>query len=163
MLAEHTRRVQEQAKNRNALGTVSGAPGAVATGGGADPTNLVFELTETAILTDIKVVEEFAKGLAELGCGLALDDFGTGFGTLTYLKLLPVQYLKIDVEFVRDLATNQTNQYLVKAIVSLARGLGQKTIAEGVEDEETLALLHEYGVDFAQGYHLGRPAPMTSP
>jgi PAS domain S-box-containing protein len=128
---------------------------------GADPTNLVFELTETAILTDIKVVEEFAKGLAELGCGLALDDFGTGFGTLTYLKLLPVQYLKIDVEFVRDLATNPTNQYLVKAIVSLARGLGQKTIAEGVEDEETLALLHEYGVDFAQGYHLGRPAPMT--
>jgi PAS domain S-box-containing protein len=130
---------------------------------GADPTNLVFELTETAILTDIKVVEEFAIGLAALGCGLALDDFGTGFGTLTYLKLLPVQYLKIDVEFVRDLATNQTNQYLVKAIVSLARGLGQKTIAEGVEDEETLALLHEYGVDFAQGYHLGRPAPMTSP
>ena len=128
---------------------------------GADPTNLVFELTETAILTDIKVVEQFAKGLAELGCGLALDDFGTGFGTLTYLKLLPVQYLKIDVEFVRDLATNQTNQYLVKAIVSLARGLGQKTIAEGVEDEETLALLHEYGVDFAQGYHLCRPAPMT--
>jgi PAS domain S-box-containing protein len=128
---------------------------------GADPTNLVFELTETAILTDVKVVEQFAKGLAELGCGLALDDFGTGFGTLTYLKLLPVQYLKIDVEFVRDLATNQTNQYLVKAIVSLARGLGQKTIAEGVEDEGTLALLHEYGVDFAQGYHLGRPAPMT--
>jgi PAS domain S-box-containing protein len=128
---------------------------------GADPTNLVFELTETAILTDVKVVEGFAKGLAELGCGLALDDFGTGFGTLTYLKLLPVQYLKIDVEFVRDLATNETNQYLVKAIVSLAHGLGQKTIAEGVEDEETLALLHQYGVDFAQGYHLGRPAPMT--
>jgi PAS domain S-box-containing protein len=128
---------------------------------GADPTNLVFELTETAILTDTKVVEEFAKGLAELGCGLALDDFGTGFGTLTYLRLLPVQYLKIDIEFVRDLATNQTNQYLVKAIVGLARGFGQKTIAEGVEDEETLALLHEYGVDFAQGYHLGRPAPMT--
>jgi PAS domain S-box-containing protein len=128
---------------------------------GADPTNLVFELTETAILTDVKVVEEFAKGLADLGCGLALDDFGTGFGTLTYLKLLPVQYLKIDVEFVRDLATNQTNQYLVKAIVSLARGLGQKTIAEGVEDEETLDLLHDYGVDFAQGYHLGGPAPVT--
>jgi PAS domain S-box-containing protein len=130
---------------------------------GADPTNLIFELTETALLADIKVVEEFARGLAELGCGLALDDFGTGFATLTYLKLLPVQYLKIDVEFVRDLATNQTNQYLVKAIVSLARGLGQKTIAEGVEDEETLVLLHEYGVDFAQGYHLGRPAPMTRP
>jgi PAS domain S-box-containing protein len=130
---------------------------------GADPADLIFELTETALLSDIKVVEEFAKGLAELGCGLALDDFGTGFATLTYLKLLPVQYLKIDVEFVRDLATNRTNQYLVKAIVSLARGLGQKTIAEGVEDEETLALLHEYGVDFAQGYHLGRPAPMTSP
>lgn len=130
---------------------------------GADPSNLVFELTETALLTDIKVAAEFAKGLAQLGCGLALDDFGTGFGTLSYLKLLPVQYLKIDVEFVRDLATNQTNQHLVKAIVSLAHGLEQKAIAEGVEDEETLALLREYGVDFAQGYHLGRPAPMTRP
>jgi PAS domain S-box-containing protein len=130
---------------------------------GADPTNLVFELTETALLADIKIVEEFANGLAELGCALALDDFGTGFGTLTHLKCLPVRYLKIDVEFVRDLATNQTNQYLVKAIVSLAQGLGQKTIAEGVEDEETLSLLRDYGVDFAQGYHLGRPAPIPNP
>jgi PAS domain S-box-containing protein len=130
---------------------------------GADPANVVFELTETALMGDITVGETFANGLAKIGCGLALDDFGTGFASLTYLKILPVQYLKIDVEFVRDLATNETNQHLVRTIVSLARGLGQETVAEGVEDEETLALLREYGVDFAQGYHLGRPAPMTDP
>jgi EAL domain-containing protein (putative c-di-GMP-specific phosphodiesterase class I) len=130
---------------------------------GADPTNLVFELTETALLADNRVVEEFANGLAELGCGLALDDVATGFGTLTCLELLPVQYVRIDADFVDDLGTNQINQYLLRAIVSLARRLGQKTLAEGVQDEATLSLLCEYGVDFAQGDHLGRPAPMTSP
>jgi PAS domain S-box-containing protein len=129
---------------------------------GADPADVIIELTETALMADITAGEEFARGLADIGCRLALDDFGTGFGSLANLKVLPAQYLKIDIEFVRDLATNETNQHLVKTIVSLARGLDQKTVAEGVEDERTLALLYEYGVDFAQGYHLGRPAPMTS-
>jgi PAS domain S-box-containing protein len=130
---------------------------------GADPVNVMFELTETGLMSDITAGVKFAHGVREIGCRLALDDFGTGFASLTYLKVLPVQYLKIDVEFVRDLATNQTNQHLVRTIVSLARGLGQKTIAEGVEDEETLALLRQYDVDFAQGYLLGRPAPLTTP
>ena len=87
-------------------------------------------------------------------------DFGTGFGSFTYLKALPIGYLKIDVEFVRGLVSSAPNQHLVKAIVSLARGFGHRTIAEGVEDQETLELLREYGVDFAQGYFLGRPAPI---
>lgn len=130
---------------------------------GADPTNLIVELTKTALLTDHQVVEDFANGLAELGCGLALDDFGTGLGTLTSLELLQVQSLKLDADFVRDLETNQTNQYLLKAIVSLAARLGQKTIADGVQDEATLSLVCEYGIDFAQGDHLGRPAPVMSP
>ena len=127
---------------------------------GADPANLVFEITETALMGDIEKGEAFAHGLADIGCGLALDDFGTGFGSFTYLKALPIGYLKIDIEFVRDLDSSPANQHLVKAIVNLARSFGHRTIAEGVEDERTLELLREYGVDFAQGYFLGRPAPI---
>ena len=127
----------------------------------ADPANLVFEITETALMHDIAAGELFARGLAALGCGLALDDFGTGFGSFTYLKKLPITHLKIDIEFVRDLVANPDNLHVVKAIVSLARAFGLKTIAEGVEDEEALTLLRAEGVDFAQGFHLGRPSPTS--
>jgi PAS domain S-box-containing protein len=127
---------------------------------GADPANVVFEITETALMRDIDHGQSFAQRLVELGCAIALDDFGTGFGSFTYLKRLPVRFLKIDVEFVRHLGSNPGNQHLVKAIVSLAQAFGHRTIAEGVEDEETLTLLRNYGVDFVQGYHIGRPAPI---
>jgi PAS domain S-box-containing protein len=127
---------------------------------GADPANLIFEITETALMEDVEAGTALAHGLAGIGCQLALDDFGTGFGSFTYLKTVPVTYLKIDVDFVRDLGSNPANQHLVKAIVGLADGFGYKTIAEGVEDAETLALLTDYGVDFAQGFYLGRPAPI---
>jgi EAL domain-containing protein (putative c-di-GMP-specific phosphodiesterase class I) len=126
----------------------------------ADPSNVVFEITETALMQNVETGEAFARGLREIGCPLALDDFGTGFGTFTYLKKLPISYLKIDIEFVRDLTTNRANQHLVKAIVGLAQDFGYQTIAEGVEDAETLVLLKDYGVDYAQGFHLGRPAPI---
>jgi PAS domain S-box-containing protein len=129
---------------------------------GADPSNIVFELTETALMHDPEAAERFARRLVALGCGLALDDFGTGFGSFTYLKRLPVKILKIDIEFVSDLPSNPVNQNLVKAIVSLAHGFGQQTIAEGVENEETRTLLRDYGVDFAQGFHVGRPSSMDS-
>ena len=125
-----------------------------------DPANIVFEITETALMHNIEAGEILARGLAAIGCQLALDDFGTGFGSFTYLKKLPITYLKVDVDFVRDLATNRDNQHLVRAIVGLARDFGYQTIAEGVEDAETLALVKDYGVDFAQGFHLGRPAPI---
>jgi PAS domain S-box-containing protein len=125
----------------------------------ADPANLVFEITETALMHDITAGEAFARGLAALGCGLALDDFGTGYGSFTYLKKLPITHLKIDIEFVRDLVTHPDNLHVVKAIVSLARAFGLKTIAEGVEDEGVLTMLRDEGVDFAQGFHLGRPGP----
>jgi PAS domain S-box-containing protein len=127
----------------------------------ADPANLVFEITETALMNDITAGEAFARGLTELGCGLALDDFGTGFGSFTYLKRLPITHLKIDIEFIRDLATNPANLHVVKAIVSLARAFGLKTIAEGIEDEQALTLLRAEGVDYAQGFHLGRPGPIN--
>jgi EAL domain-containing protein (putative c-di-GMP-specific phosphodiesterase class I) len=127
---------------------------------GADPANLVLEITETALMRDLKAGVEFAQRLAEIGCGLALDDFGTGFGSFTYLKKFPVRYLKIDVDFVRDLVDDPGNQHLVQAIVNIAHGFGCKTIAEGVEDERALELLRDYGVDYAQGFLLGRPAPL---
>ncbi len=129
---------------------------------GTDPSNIVFEITETALMHDINAGETFARGLCDMGCSVALDDFGTGFGSFTYLKNLPIHYLKIDIEFVRELISNPANRHVVKAIVSLARGFGHQTIAEGVEDAETLQLLRECGVDFAQGYHIGRPAPVDA-
>ncbi len=126
---------------------------------GANPSNIAFEITETALMRDIHKGEAFARGVVDLGCGVSLDDFGTGFGTFTYLKRLPLSYLKIDLEFVRDLVASSANQYVVKAIVNLAHGFGCQTIAEGVEDEATLKLLREFGVDFAQGFYVGHPAP----
>jgi PAS domain S-box-containing protein len=129
---------------------------------GADPANLVFEITETAMMDDLVAGERFAFGLAGLGCGVALDDFGTGFASFTYLKRLRVDYLKIDVEFVRELDTTPANRHLVRAIVSLARAFGLRTIAEGVENDEVLAILRAEGVDFAQGFHLGRPGPLAA-
>jgi EAL domain-containing protein (putative c-di-GMP-specific phosphodiesterase class I) len=129
---------------------------------GADPSNVIFELTETALLDEIAAGVAFAEGLTEIGCGLALDDFGTGFASLTYLRVLPARYVKIDIEFVRDLTHNETNQHLVRSIIHLARGLDKKTIAEGVESEAVLALLRSFGVDYAQGFHLGRPEPVAA-
>ncbi len=125
---------------------------------GANPSNITFEITETALMRDITKGEAFARGVVELGCGVSLDDFGTGFGTFTYLKRLPLAYLKIDLEFVRDLVASSANQYVVKAIVNLAQGFGCQTIAEGVEDDATLRLLRDFGVDFAQGFYVGRPS-----
>ena len=127
---------------------------------GADPANLVFEITETALMRDLEKGEAFAHALAKIGCGLALDDFGTGFGTFTYMKRLSFNYIKIDVEFVRDLGENSANQHIVKAIVDLAHGFGVQTIAEGVEDGATLKVIRDLRVDFAQGFYLGSPAPL---
>ena len=126
---------------------------------GADPDDLVFEITETALMENLDRGELFAQKLVQLGCQVALDDFGTGFGSFTYLKRLHADYLKIDMEFVRELTRSKPDQHVVEAIVTLARGFGQQTIAEGVEDQETLVLLRELGVSHAQGYHLGRPGP----
>ncbi len=127
---------------------------------GADPAHLVFEITETALMTDLRAGAEFARSLADLGCGLAIDDFGTGFGSLVYLKKLPITQLKIDIEFVRDLATNQANRDVVEAIVRLARAFNVRTVAEGIEDDATLECVRAAGVDFGQGFYLGRPAPI---
>jgi PAS domain S-box-containing protein len=123
---------------------------------------LVFEITETAVMSNMAAAETFATRLRKLGCRIALDDFGTGFGSFTYLKALEIDYLKIDIEFVRDLTSNPASRTVVEAVVSLAQGFGLRTIGEGVEDEQTEKMLRAMGVDYAQGYHIGRPAPLQS-
>jgi PAS domain S-box-containing protein len=130
-------------------------------GAGADPSKLTLEITETALMKDIAAAQRFAAGVAQLGCRLALDDFGTGFGGFTYLKKLQIDRLKIDVEFVRDLHSSSASQHVVKAVVSLAKAFSLDTVAEGVEDEQTLTLLNDMGVSHVQGYYLARPAPIS--
>jgi EAL domain-containing protein (putative c-di-GMP-specific phosphodiesterase class I) len=127
---------------------------------GADPAMLVFEITETALVGDEREGRQFVERMHELGCKVALDDFGTGYGGFTYLKQLPIDFLKIDIEFVRDLVTNEASRNVVEAIVTLAQRFGLKTVGEGVEDSDILQLLSELGVDYAQGYQIGRPAPL---
>jgi diguanylate cyclase (GGDEF)-like protein/PAS domain S-box-containing protein len=125
-----------------------------------DPSSLIFEVTETAAIRSIAKARQFASRVEDLGCAFALDDFGTGFGSFYYLKHLPFDYLKIDGDFIRDLPNSPTDQLTVRAIVEIAKGMGKRTIAEFVESEASLELLRGYGVDFAQGFHIGRPAPV---
>lgn len=127
---------------------------------GAPAGNVVFEVTEAALLSDLAAGEAFAGALRGIGCGLSLDDFGNGTGGFSYLQGLDVQTLKIDIDFVRGLPGNPHNQHLVQAIVGLARSFGIETIASGVEDDGTLALLREFGVDYAQGYAVHGLAPV---
>jgi diguanylate cyclase (GGDEF)-like protein/PAS domain S-box-containing protein len=125
---------------------------------GAPPSHITFEFTETAAISSIEDARALTLALRELGCQTALDDFGTGFGSFVLVKHIPVDALKIDAEFVRDLAGSEADQRIVAAIVQIAQGAGMRTVAEGIEDAGALAIVRELGVDYAQGYHLGRPA-----
>ncbi|MGN6371847.1 MAG: EAL domain-containing protein [Solirubrobacteraceae bacterium] len=118
---------------------------------------LIVEITETCAISDMRLARAFCEGLQALGGAIALDDFGSGFGSLQYLKQLPFDYLKIDGEFIRTLPVSREDQLLVQALVGVARGLGKQTVAEYVADDSTLALLCDYGVDYAQGFGLGPP------
>lgn len=126
---------------------------------GVDPRQFHFEVTETAAIANLAAAGELADRLRALGCRLVLDDFGTGFGTFSSLKQLPFDALKIDGSFIRGLCDDATDQVIVRSMVSVAHGLGKTVTAEWVEDERTRRRLVEYGVDYAQGYHLGRPLP----
>jgi diguanylate cyclase (GGDEF)-like protein/PAS domain S-box-containing protein len=132
------------------------------TNAGIDPASLIFEVTETAAVADIDHARSFAQSLATVGCRFALDDFGAGYASFYYLKHLPISYLKIDGEFIRELPDSPTDRLIVSALVDVCDGLGIKTVAEFVGDQRTLDTVRELGVDFAQGYHLGKPAPVSS-
>ncbi len=123
-----------------------------------DPGRIIFEITESlAILRPVHVERQIAR-LRELGCQLALDDFGTGYSSFSYLQQLDFDYLKIDGAFVVGLPQNPVDQKVIKLIADIAKEAGMRTIAEYVQDAESLALLEELGVDMAQGYFVGRPA-----
>lgn len=124
-----------------------------------EPNRLSFEITETAAVVNFDQARVFIQGLKNLGCKFALDDFGVGFSSFAYLRELPVDHIKIDGSFVRNLDQDPINQVLVRSIHEMARALEKKTIAEFVENEAILHILQEIGVDYAQGYYLGRPTP----
>jgi diguanylate cyclase (GGDEF)-like protein/PAS domain S-box-containing protein len=126
-----------------------------------DPASLVLEITETAAIANMDRARSFASSLTQIGCRFALDDFGAGFGSFYYLKHIPFDYVKIDGEFIRNLPASSTDQLILDSIVKMSNGLGKRTIAEFVGDHETVELLKQHGVDYAQGYHLGRPRPVT--
>jgi len=121
-----------------------------------DPSALTFEVTETVAIANMALAETFLTKLQKIGCRTSLDDFGAGMSSFAYLRELPVDYVKIDGRFVRNMAANATDQALVRAMNDISHALGKKTIAEFVEDENCFQLLREYGVDYAQGYHLGQ-------
>ncbi|WP_043529654.1 bifunctional diguanylate cyclase/phosphodiesterase [Litchfieldella xinjiangensis] len=127
---------------------------------GARPDHLIIEVTETAAVTDFTTAQRILEAIRGLGCKVALDDFGAGFSSFHYLAQLPADYIKIDGSFIRNLETSPENQLIVKAIADIATGFGKKSIAEFVERKETLDMLSDFGVDYAQGYYLSAPAPM---
>jgi PAS domain S-box-containing protein len=122
--------------------------------------NLVFEITETVVLEQLDVAADFAQRLNALGVAFALDDFGTGLGSLTELRSLPIQFLKIDALFVQNAIASPRDRAMVSGIVALARQLGMQTVAEGIEDAGTLKVIGDCGVDYAQGFFLGAPIPI---
>jgi EAL domain-containing protein (putative c-di-GMP-specific phosphodiesterase class I) len=127
---------------------------------GADPSLLTFEITETAPALDLPRATCVAERIAALGASVALDDFGTGYGSLSYLLRLPIHVVKIDRDFVADVVSDGRPRALVESVVHLARRLGQVTVAEGVENQATLDVLRECGVDHAQGFHIGGCEPI---
>jgi diguanylate cyclase (GGDEF)-like protein len=126
---------------------------------GIRPERVTFEITETAALRDFDRVRDFTLALTGEGFHFALDDFGMGFSSFRYLRELPVSTLKLDISYVRDLPKDKANRVFVRGMAGICRGLGVKTVAEGVESEEVLDLLPELGVDRAQGWHVGYPEP----
>jgi EAL domain-containing protein (putative c-di-GMP-specific phosphodiesterase class I) len=127
-----------------------------------DPSRLVLEIGERSAMASIAATQRFLDLAASLGCATALDDFGAGLGSLSYLKYLPFDFLKIDGAVVATCATNAVDRTLVSAIAAVAGELGRRTIAEATPDQATLDLLRRAGVDYAQGYFIGRPQPMDA-
>ena len=126
-----------------------------------DPSKITFEITETVAIDNFDHVKKFIQRMNKLGCKFSLDDFGSGYASYSYLRNLDVDYLKIDGLFVKDMHTDSKDLMMVKSMNDIAHSLGLKTIAEFVENKEILSLLNEIGVDYAQGYHVGKPSPIA--
>ena len=123
--------------------------------------SICFEVTETAAISNVQVAINFMNRLIKIGVQFSLDDFGSGLSSFSYLKAMPVTSLKIDGSFIKNIATDSVNAAMVQAISQVSRKLGIITIAEFVEDQATLDKLKTYRVDFAQGYHIEKPRPLS--
>jgi EAL domain-containing protein (putative c-di-GMP-specific phosphodiesterase class I) len=121
---------------------------------------LVFEITETAAMTEVDVTLKFIERLKDMGHRFALDDFGAGFSSFYYLKRFEVDYIKIDGGFIRDLCEGNSNALFVRALNDIARGLSKQVIAEGVETEQAFDMLLQMGAQYGQGYYFRSPYPM---
>ncbi|MFN0096254.1 MAG: putative bifunctional diguanylate cyclase/phosphodiesterase [Dehalococcoidia bacterium] len=126
-----------------------------------DPASLVFEITETAAVTNVARARSFIQRVKALGCRFALDDFGVGYSSISHLKNLDIDFLKIDGSLVTNVVRDVRDQHLIRAIVELAHGLGKTTVAEFVGDAATFAMLERLGVEFGQGFYLGVPRPIA--
>lgn len=118
---------------------------------------LTFEITETAAVENYKQTRSMINHIRALGCHFALDDFGAGFCSFNYLKTFPVDYVKIDGQFITNLLNDETDQMLVRSMHQIAKKMGKKTIAEFVECPKTIHFLREIGIDYGQGYIFGKP------
>ena len=127
-----------------------------------DPRQLVFEITETAAISNLANVVHFMREFRSRGCQFSLDDFGSGLSSFMYLKNLPVDYLKIDGQFVQNITTDHVDRSMVEAILQIGRAMKIKTIAERVESREVLACLAEIGVEYAQGIYIAAPESVES-
>ncbi|OEZ96324.1 EAL domain-containing protein [Duganella phyllosphaerae] len=127
-----------------------------------DPAQICFEITETAAIRNLLKAQDLISQLKLIGCRLSLDDFGSGLSSFGYLKTLPVDFLKVDGSFVRDIASNPVHRAMVESIQKVAQVIGIQTIAEFVEDASTLEVISEIGIDFAQGYAVGRERALDS-
>jgi Amt family ammonium transporter len=121
--------------------------------------SICFEITETVAISGLGRVGNFMRELHALGCHFSLDDFGSGMSSFGYLRELPVDYLKIDGRFVKNMATDHIDRAIVQSIQQIGEVMGIATIAEWVEDAATISLLRDMGVNYAQGYAVGKPAP----
>jgi len=128
---------------------------------GVEPARLGFEITETAAIADIGRAQTFVAALKELGCRFSLDDFGSGFSSFYHLKHLPIDCLKIDGSFIRGLSHGLQDRHLVRGMVELSRGLDIEVAAEYVEDADTLEIVRSLGIDYAQGFQVGHPVPVS--
>lgn len=124
---------------------------------GFDAKRLIFEITETAVIADMDKAKQIADSIIEYGFRFAVDDFGAGFSSLYYLKQLPISYVKLDRSLVINISKNKSERDFVNAITTMVHAFGKQVVAEGVEDNATFSILKEIGVDFLQGYYIGRP------
>jgi EAL domain-containing protein (putative c-di-GMP-specific phosphodiesterase class I) len=128
---------------------------------GANPADICFEVTESSVVANLDHARRFIAVLHGMGCEFALDDFGSGLSSFSTLKTLPIDYLKIDGSFIRNLAEDTVNQAMVAAMIELSRSLNFRVVAEQVEDQLSLDAVKRMGIDFVQGFVIARPQPLS--